>query len=257
MRSLRRYLREKILREKIMMNVRIKSYLRSSPIRLVIAAAILTPLILFQAIAVADTGGEVLFEGPIAIDPTTKNVLLMGQALPATQLISDLNLHDGQYISVYGRKNATEVIEITQVRSERSQYVAGASPVIVTGQIAEIDKSHAIAKIGDLLVNYAPLLYDVNLRIEKGMFTTISGTQPNPSGKLLATYLTTESTSARVSAFTNNLADLSDPTLTPSSQTPARVTRIGSMGSGRIIVTTPVSIGSMGSGAPIAQHPQR
>ena len=240
-----------------MMNAWTNSYLGYSLVRLRIAAALLMPLVLFRAIALADSSGEMLFKGPIYLGPTTKKIMLMGQALPATELTSNLNLQSGQYITVYGKKNTQDEFKITQVQAEHSQYVAGASPVIVTGLIAQIDKSQAVARIGNLLVDYAPLLHDGNLKIEKGMFVTISGTQPYPSGALLAESVNRSSTSARISISTKYQATFSDPPQNAASQTPSRVTRIGSMGSGRIASTTPVPIGSMGSGGPLANHPPR
>jgi hypothetical protein len=118
--------------------------------------------------AIIGTGAadSLVFLGPVqSFDFAESSVTVLGRKLliPASNLTADviqaLCSGDAQ-LAVLGRLTPSGSLKGGQVRVLANKYVAGASPIVVSGVLKAIDQAFGRARIGNVLVDFTAVLAD-------------------------------------------------------------------------------------------------
>jgi hypothetical protein len=122
--------------------------------------------------------------GPVeAIDAKTNTAVIVGQRV----LLGNLKPPAiGAFVEVFGTVAPDSAIHASLVKSVGS-YVAGASPILVTGLVKAIDRKLARVTIGNLVIDYsAGLSSNPSMDAKAGGLGQFVGTQPVTQGIVLA-----------------------------------------------------------------------
>ncbi|MEM1176388.1 MAG: hypothetical protein AAGI27_16455, partial [Pseudomonadota bacterium] len=123
--------------------------------------------------------------GPVeSVDLVNGVFTSMGQTVVAsTTMLRGLN--EGDYVSVNGSVMGAGWLYADTVAISDERYVPGASPVVVTGMMSEVNEDLGSALIGGLTVDFTSATSSGVL--PRGNLFVFSGIQPVQEGVLLST----------------------------------------------------------------------
>ena len=123
--------------------------------------------------------------GPIEkVDASTGVITILGQkfrtqagSAAANTLAEQLRAGAQIIASVLGKTDASGKVQNAKLILSGSDYVPGASSVLVVGKVASVNPAIAEFKIGDLKVDYSALLSSEQVQISAGQRVAIVGSQ--------------------------------------------------------------------------------
>jgi len=129
-------------------------------------------------------GSELLLIGPVEhVDARQGVAIVLGQRVHSPSV---KRLQTGDAVQVFGTLQADGQIIASRIDRE-SGYVAGATPVLLTGIVTAVDTSIGQVQVGNLAVDYTALLAgDPAVRPEVGSRIQLTGVQPIVGGLFLA-----------------------------------------------------------------------
>ena len=133
-------------------------------------------------------GSALMLTGPVSSVNVSEGLFTsMGQIVSAPNATL-LTLSIGDYVFVDGRVSGAGTIDAYSVVQTGERYIAGASPVSVTGIPSSVDLSRGTATIGGLEVDYTSSMGRSDFR-GIGAAVTAIGTQPALGGKMISSEL--------------------------------------------------------------------
>jgi hypothetical protein len=196
-------------------------------------------------------GPKLALVGPVTkITPDGVPAEVIGQEvhLSAAAGIHPEAVNVGDMVAVIGKVTNTSTVTADAIGKLSSDFVDGATPVLVTGVIAHLESSIGKATVGHLSVDYSATLHDTSRFPMNGHPAQFTGTMYRTQKLMVAEQVVTQSTTAATVATEIKAAghDALSPLNKPSpegQQQIAASAKVGSMGSGAAN-----RVGSMGSG---------
>jgi len=124
------------------------------------------------------------------VQVSTGNIELFGQTLelPRNEIGQINEEMVGKVVAVFGHVNfdgTYSVSAVTQIAS--TDFVPGATRLLLTGRITMIDRNYAVAKIGSQTIAFADALYALNSEsLNVGDIVSFGGVQYSGDAKLYA-----------------------------------------------------------------------
>ena len=131
-----------------------------------------------------EQSGRLLLAGPVeSVEKKTGTAVVLGQRLPLSRLGS---VNVGDTVSVYGTVRNDGTIEVIKA-VDKGPYVAGATPILLTGLVQQLRSSVGQAKIAGVQVELTSAYSaDGTIGLDLGGLVQVSGTQPAIGGIVLA-----------------------------------------------------------------------
>ncbi|HEX4388958.1 MAG TPA: hypothetical protein VH109_10065, partial [Steroidobacteraceae bacterium] len=143
-------------------------------------AAVLVAATATAYAAPAKGGGELLVIGPVeALDAADGIATVLGQRVRTTS-----HLAVGEAVAVFGAMHPDGSIVASSIQA-RGLYVAGASPIFISGMVQRSEPSIGRVVINGVVVDMTPAMSSGALSAEVGSKMAISGTQPVARGLVL------------------------------------------------------------------------
>ena len=123
-------------------------------------------------------GLNLLIVGPVAaIDSRSGVVEILGQLISVPQESAHFltTVRVGQVLAISGDVSSEGAMRVNQIVEVPTEYVDGASEVLVTGRLTELHESTASAKIGSLAIDYSPAMHSGKLNLSKGAIAQLTG----------------------------------------------------------------------------------
>jgi len=192
-------------------------------------------------------GTDLLLVGPVTrVEAASHSLEVLGQSVTLKSSALDDALvatRLGQVLAIAGNLSPEGHVTANRIFIVPTEYVDGATEVMVSGSIGSLDASIARAKIGEVTVDYSPALHAGDLGISAGSVVQFSGISSGGTRTMIA--FNARSVSSYTGSSTHESVDVLAHA--NSSQLAGSMGSgvDGSMGSGRSAVLR----GSMGSGA--------
>ena len=136
-----------------------------------------------EAAAVVSTDQPTLrVTGPVeAYDAQHHTARILGQ----TVLVGRALLVVGDSVSVVGTTSTSGLIAATSIK-DHGLYIAGASPIFISGQVQKVNSSVGTATVSGITVDLTPLMADSLVAPVVGSKVQVAGVQPALGGVVIA-----------------------------------------------------------------------
>jgi hypothetical protein len=137
--------------------------------------------------------------GPVdQVLPGRNELKVLGQTYKVAAPNQVAGLDIGDHAIVVGRLDADGRLIATELRKLPTKYVPGSSQVYVRGKISLIDFANGRLTVGDSVIQISGVADVAELNLASDVELEVLGTQPQPSGLILATALVVVSTPSTV-----------------------------------------------------------
>jgi hypothetical protein len=144
--------------------------------------------------AIVGTGRTVTFRGLIEqVDFSKLQVSFLGQtlrmpSLKDTDTVQSVQtaIADGRYVELVVEVGIKAQLTVRGIHVFDERYVPGASRVTVAGSVSKNDAAIAHAKVGEVSVDYSPLLTTSTVQHAPGDVILVDGIQPSYGSAIIA-----------------------------------------------------------------------